>query len=1364
MDEGVGSCALLGYREERCVLAGDAASVRVAAVSWRLSRGSLRPPTDADIEMLSRAVQAPAPPDVVMVAISACQRVGADWKASVWKAVVGALEGGAVYKETASVEKGGSYLVVFTLAPSAVTPHSVVVGGFEALGRHSTAALVSCGEQGGTFCFANWAFPRRTNRHEEREQAYYTFLGETYQCLGLRNTRTPSFPLSLLSKTPAALQHSSKVWVSSGGRDEGAAGLGSLLHDGARLLSSCDYLFVAGALESRLCDGRDQLARSMQRRRCFAPNFVDLEPASAPGALTSYLDAAKTFPGDPAPPLKPGVAGGRCTRVLLHAAFSRDALAPPSPEEAGGGVGAPAPGGSVLPPTAPRVLACKVVPFGRVKDRPLAALVDVVVLRAGAGAAASGQEMAEAALLRRVEGAGASLPVLEADEAVARRGCVLVEASERATLRELSLLLAGWTGVAAGQARRRALRLLQLSGADAPADGAVPETCDEDAASSEDSVSDDDDADAAQHRRFEQNVHPLVAPPGYAPWVAEPAAAAAPEAAAATPPPPLRGSDEASPPPSTGLEALLRAARDAEETAAPLNPDTLFASYTPPTPPPAELGYLRADEAMRKHMPSEASSLPRARVSASPPRTFGDRSQIPYVYGETAEAGAAPQVRGSGADAAASDDAGTEGTDADSSRRQEPYYSPAYYLPPWLSLLWSVCREAFVEGRVETCGVERIALSSLANERHWDMLHERGLLSEGLKQKVRERELTRRSEEELAEMQLRPKITKAARVIPTRGEFYRYAEDWKHRAMADREAKNRLKDEASLEEVGKVCVMSARSRQIIANSVRRDAISGDGYKSPVTQWEHHAIDHSAKKHRFVPTTDGPFTPVINQHSHKMVKGKERGHIAVRMAEKVAVTKRKLDKKYDEQWSETYTFKPEVTTKKPNRKDPDAVVSSLLTKAANGRKKFEKKKDALFEEECPFKPELESKSKEIIARRPPRTDIGTRSASPNARSTHVSPSRARFSKKRDKEERELFEKYPMKKMTSEEMEESAKRLYKNSNGKMKFQKSVKKLATQREEDDLEEMKNETFQPRINKRSTLIIAERQSALKQHIDDGHRMSPPPPSPAPSESDVPHVRRPARSLSPNRPLTSGTLLRRPRHDADPMATPQPRTPANAAVPAPRMPSPGGSVSQAQYYNTRGGSLSMDQFMVECSRLGINSGGGGGGDAASRSVSASPAAHMSSTQFYTPLRSASSAAAPWLVPQEGASVQRTQARHSVSGQQQPPPPPPPPRTPEHNRFARRPAAATSATGAPHQQKWQQPEYLGPEPSPANASQVDSYTSSAHRDTTAKSDPYEAIEHHLSTMCSVLDEYRSLEGYASTVSLRGGVDDSYSDC
>eukprot|EP00754_Rhynchopus_humris_P018794 Rhum_TRINITY_DN14614_c4_g2::Rhum_TRINITY_DN14614_c4_g2_i1::g.104251::m.104251 len=494
MDDGVGRCALLGYREERCVLAGDATSVRVAAVSWRVSRGSLRPPTDADIEMLSRAVQAPAPPDVVVVAISACQRVGADWKASVWKAVVGALEGGAVYKETASVEKGGSYLVVFTLAPSAVTPHSVVVGGFEALGRHSTAALVSCGEQGGTFCFANWAFPRRTNRHEEREQAYYTFLGETYRCLGLRNTGTPSFPLSLLSKTPASLQHSSKVWVSSGVRGEGAAGLGSLLHDGARLLSSCDYLFVAGALESRLCDGRDQLARSMQRRRCFAPHFVDLEPASAPGALTSYLDAAKTFPGDPAPPLKPGVAGGRCTRVLLHAAFSRDALAPPSSEEAGGcGAGAPAPGGSVLPPTAPRVLACKVVPFGRVKDRPLAALVDVVVLRAGA--AAGGQEAAEAALLRRVAGVGASLPVLEADEAVARRGCVLVETSERATLRELSLLLAGWAGVAAGQARRRALRLLQLSGADAPPEGAAPEACDEDAASSEDSVSDDDDDD-----------------------------------------------------------------------------------------------------------------------------------------------------------------------------------------------------------------------------------------------------------------------------------------------------------------------------------------------------------------------------------------------------------------------------------------------------------------------------------------------------------------------------------------------------------------------------------------------------------------------------------------------------------------------------------------------------------------------------------------------------------------------------------------------------------------------------------------------------------------------------------------------------
>ena len=1381
MGRSVEQSALLAAVEE-CVLRGGPGTatmekVRVATFTWRLSRGTVRDPGAADVEQVVRALQGDSSssssssstlPEVFVVSVNSPGRVSTAWRTVMWEAVLALQGSGVSYKETAVVERGGAYLCVFTRS-GGLTPRHVSVGGFSSGGRQNVAAKVTFAENGGTMCFANWAFPRRTKRHMQRERAYYTHLALTSRCLGIAPEPHSAFPLSLPGKSAfsslhpdAGMDHLDVIGKEVIAADPGLRGAGGeALGDGAVLLNAVDYLYVTGALESRLLDGRDQLSRSMQHGACFA-GFTDVDPEGR--CVTSYLDASRTYPGDVAAPLKPAVPPGRTARTLIYSNFL----------ETFGSGGTP-----------PKVLLCRSIPFGKVQDRPLFALTEVLVLkghdtesnlearmrgvvrrvnpgryfaskatlgtdpdryyihscgelpplpdgvvgdaRHAAYAEMTMQFFAAQGLCRTGASFDEEIECLSrmdeldgqaGDCALSRRGVEVEERKHRERLvvqmqqfRAYSRMLELHTHA------RNSPRRERYSSIDDTADvGFSPRTHMEDLSDYPSSAASDAEEDVPQdiqdqRRSYETASHNTVAPAGYVP---RELLNAFDRVITSSPIPATPEAEAEAEAPSTALGVLVASVK---KNQLPLNPDVLFDTYDPPTPPmsdihhrsvtasPVQSPYIRADKLLSAHTTPYDPATPahdEEEEEAEAPHTeqaAPTREIDGYVYTD----GYADPPEGP--------PQSTPSEDTHPEADKQRYYSPAYYLPPWFSLLWSVAREAYAQGKVETCSIEHIAMASLSADAHWDMLHERGLLAERCKGQIRERELQRREEREMSELQPTPHITRAAKVLPSRGqyEFYRYTEDWKNRAMVDREQKERLQEEAALAALQQHTGMSANSRRILKNSMRREALAGDGYKSPVAHWDYHAYDYFSKKLQ-TPGVEGTFEPVINPVSYKLGE-RERDPISVRMQQKVKQTEKKLSNKRSEQLEEEKGyFKPETSEfaknlfKKP--RDPEELANKLY----GSRKKFDKafatKKRGLQEEECPFKPAINEQSTKIMDRKPPQKDIGTRSVS-KERGKSASPRRKKFSAAAAAAEAQ----FAQKKMTEDDLIASGVRLCTATEFNRRKAASKKKVITSREDDVKAESNNATFRPQINPNSRKIAEQKEAARRQHLMD----NPPSSTPEPSSLDPPPSRQPSRqrasrSVSPShnstpyfansahsttRPITTRQLLQRPRPDTYLNYTGGPTSPGES------------------YKNSRGGSMGIDGFMEECGRMGVGRTPQGEGERA-RSVSGG----VAPPQYFTPLRSA--AGTPWGGGGVVSSV-RSKERGGGGGG-------------GWGEESRTPSMLRSGGGGGGGGGGLSPSVRG---------------TPSHRDAAA-------MEFHLSSMCGVLDEYRSLEDYASSISLSRG--------
>eukprot|EP01064_Diplonema_japonicum_P010388 TRINITY_DN17644_c0_g1_i1.p1 TRINITY_DN17644_c0_g1~~TRINITY_DN17644_c0_g1_i1.p1 ORF type:complete len:1027 (+),score=215.35 TRINITY_DN17644_c0_g1_i1:40-3120(+) len=423
-------------------------------------------------------------------------------------------------------------------------------------------------------------------------------------------------------------------------------------------------------------------------------------------------------------------------------------------------------------------------------------------------------------------------------------------------------------------------------------------------------------------------------------------------------------------------------------------------------------------------------------------------------------------------------------------------YSPTYYLPPWFTLLWSVSRDAYAAGEIHTQNIEEVAMATLYSEEYYDMLHERGRLMEATKQKIRERELSKREQEELAELRNKPVITREARNLPGRGEFYRYTDEWKRRSQMEREAKllDRQKQEEQLLVESKAS-MSANSHKIIERS-------GEAYKSPVADWHHHAIEHFSKRHQHQPP-GGVFEPVLNPKSYEL-GAKERPSIYDRTIKSQKETERKLEKKRRMQEEEENSHLKKVY-KDPNAKD---VVDKMLSKTAERTRKFNRKAQKLKEEECPAKPQLNPRSLDIVNRRPRVGVAKSRSVSTERR--EVNPVGYVGPRKIVRTEEEILA--AAKKMSNIETVQAARR------------KTEKKIMKQRGE--------ETFshKPTISAHSRALAKAREASFKpddlpDRMEEEFIVDPLP------ERTVTATTTRARSRSRSADkLTTGELLSRPR------------------------------------------------------------------------------------------------------------------------------------------------------------------------------------------------------------------------------------------
>ena len=334
-------------------------------------------------------------------------------------------------------------------------------------------------------------------------------------------------------------------------------------------------------------------------------------------------------------------------------------------------------------------------------------------------------------------------------------------------------------------------------------------------------------------------------------------------------------------------------------------------------------------------------------------------------------------------------------------------YSPTYYLPPAFTLLWSVSREAVAEGRLEYSSVEEIAAATLYNEEHWTMLYERGKLAANSKAHIREKVLRRREQQEMASLKQRPLITKSAKGLPSRGDFYGYTDEWKKRSEVERKLKEDnmvKKEEQQFKE--SIAKMSQNSAKIMS--------SKKNYKSPVSDWAHHAVDHFSRKHQEA-GPGGVFEPVINQRSYDLGKV-NRGTLEERNTRKRREVDRKLQLKREEfsdminpETGKEFTFAPTLSENatKMNKRGFDAMYNGWRLSEKQKASQFKRKYDGLGKEECPFAPELDERSLKIMNSRP-HVEVYDR---------QPSPSRA---------VKDLQSKKKYIRLSAKEMEKSAKR--------------------------------------------------------------------------------------------------------------------------------------------------------------------------------------------------------------------------------------------------------------------------------------------------------------------------------------------------
>eukprot|EP01060_Flectonema_neradi_P003988 TRINITY_DN12622_c0_g1_i2.p1 TRINITY_DN12622_c0_g1~~TRINITY_DN12622_c0_g1_i2.p1 ORF type:complete len:1134 (+),score=202.86 TRINITY_DN12622_c0_g1_i2:61-3462(+) len=685
--------------------------------------------------------------------------------------------------------------------------------------------------------------------------------------------------------------------------------------------------------------------------------------------------------------------------------------------------------------------------------------------------------------------------------------------------------------------------------------------------------------------------------------------------------------DEDQKPEQTLLEKLLEQPSDIAH-------ELCFDTYYPPTPAStASMEYLQPQKMLpskQKHhhhhhqgrYPSDPSECSSGQVSSL---TDPDRYHSRHTASPSYHAGSSVLKHGA--------------------------YSPTYYLPPAFTLLWSVSREAVAEGLLESSAIEDIAAATLYNEEHWSMLYERGKLAAQSKNQIRERVLQRREQHEMSQLRQKPQITKTAKELPSRGDFFGYTDEWKKRSEVERKLKEDLlaqKEEKQFKD--NIAKMSENSARIMSNK--------KNYKSPVADWAHHAIDHFSRKH----PAEGPggvFEPVINQRSYDLGKT-NRGTLQERNAKRRKEVERRLNQKREEfsedidpETGKKFTHTPKLSDNahKINTRGFEAMYNGWQLNKKQRQFAFKKKYDDLGRDECPFAPELDPRSLRIMENRP-HVEVHERQPSPSRRP------------KKDQKPKVI-------RLTEKQMKESAKRMSEATELRMRQNRKKNMILESRKEEY-------SYKPEVNPKSTQLVKARLATVQREEAE----KPPPPVPN-SVSRVSHpdqydedlpaypaaarsLRGKTRSVSPNqypRPLTSGTLIQRPR--------------------------------KGTYFEYGSPSRSPMTPIDE----GVHR----------RNVSTSRSA---SQEFYTPLRSSTSV--PWLVPQDAIPV-------TISD--------------------------TTTGGGSQRMSRAQPRELSPA-----QQQLAALSPFSNSQRAANQDPYGEIEKHLYTMCGVLDDYKSLEDYASTLS------------